>query len=120
VDQRDSARIARRDETGNVADDSSAHGHDERAAVRARANQIAAGPLHGGKILRGFSVIDQNRGAPDASQQPFNARAPMSPHVRRRNHKHRAIFPGARYDARQFPQHTSAAQHVVFPVRRPN
>ena len=103
MDQRDSARIARRDESSHVADHSSAHGNDERAPVRARANQIAAGSFDSGKIFRGFRVIDQNRGAPRVCKQPFDARAPMPPHARRRNHKHRAILLDAGHQRAAIP-----------------
>ena len=82
MDHRDSACIARRNKAGHVADDSSSGGNDERAAVRARADKIAAGALDGRKIFGGFRVIDQNRRAPPAPEQPFDARAPMPPHSR--------------------------------------
>jgi hypothetical protein len=117
---RNSTGITRRDKSCHVANDSSTHGNDERTAVGARANKLAAGFFDSRKVLRGFSVIDQNRGAPSVRKKPFDARSPMPPHARRRNYKHGAILHGASRHARQFPQHASAAQHIVFPVRRLN
>ncbi len=79
MDHADSARVARRDEPGHVADHSSPHGNEERAPVCARANKIAASLLTV-EEFRGFAVIDQYRGAVRASSR--STRAPQVRHTR--------------------------------------
>jgi hypothetical protein len=42
----------------------------------------------------------------------------MPPYIRRGNHEERTLLPDAGRQPRQFPQHTSPAQHFVFSIRR--
>ena len=77
-----SAEITRCGETGDVADDSTAHGNDRRATVGARAEQLPRNLLDGGEIFGGLAIVEEDSGDALATAKAAQQRtSPVLPDV---------------------------------------
>jgi len=82
------AEITGGNKTGNVADNASADGEEQRMAVSPQMGEVAADFFDGGKALSGFAVVKEHEAAcVERAAAPQHRRAPMAPNVWRRKNE---------------------------------
>ncbi len=76
LDDGHAAEVRGRGEPGDVADDSSAHGHDRRRAIGRGPNQRVVDPSHRRELFEAFAVGNEDRFLRGQPFEPVGVKAP--------------------------------------------